>query len=149
VGSAQSAGQSQTLVPIHEDFLEVSKKTYYNFDEQRVEWAKRIRKRNTGEAFGKFRDDERLYDILVDHHPVIETPKLRACKEELLQQNFESDVFLSKHDVDREADKIRDSLLGEPPIVLTVRPPRDNEAPQAASSKPGSEEPPDDDIPFT
>jgi hypothetical protein len=148
-GSAQSAGQSQTLVPIHEDFLEVSKKTYYSFDEQRVEWAKRVRKRSTGETFGKFRDDERLYDILIDHHPIIESAKLRALKEELLQKNFESEVFLSKADVEREAEIIRESLLREPPIVLTTHQPANESAHQAASKAPASEARLNDDIPFT
>ncbi|MCA9095946.1 MAG: type IV secretory system conjugative DNA transfer family protein, partial [Planctomycetaceae bacterium] len=34
-----SVGQSETLVPIHEDFYEVSSRTYFSFEEHRTIWA--------------------------------------------------------------------------------------------------------------
>ena len=143
-GTAESAGQSQTLVPVHEDFIEVSRKTYYTFDEQRTKWAQQIRKRRTGEAFGKFRDDERLYDISVDHHPIAETSKLREHVEELKQRNFESDLFLSKARVEQESEKLRELLLCEPPIdVRTSR--SSNAKSDHANTDPISSDPPSDD----
>lgn len=116
--TGETVGRGQTLVPIHEDFLEVSRKMYFTFDEQRTEWAQRIRTRRTGEAFGKFRDDERLYDLVIGHHPIPDTPRLLESVEELVQRNFASDVFVSKTYVETEGERIRESLLRQPPITI-------------------------------
>ena len=127
-GSSDNVGRSESLVPIHEDFIEVSKRVYYSFDEKRTLWAQRIRGRRTGEAFGKFRDDERLFDIHVDHNPIAPTPKLEAKVQELLQRNFESDLFLSKAEVERRAEQLRELLLHQPPITIRLTPPQNKEA---------------------
>lgn len=114
----QSEGRSETLVPIHEDFYETSSKTYFGFDEQRTLWAQLVRAKRTGEAFGKFKDDPRLYDIAINHHPLPDTPTLLRRVEELKAQNFASDLFRSKSDVEQEADALRRQILGEPKIIL-------------------------------
>ncbi|MCY2990974.1 MAG: hypothetical protein NTY19_24325 [Planctomycetota bacterium] len=116
--TGESVGRGQSFVPIHEDFLEVSRKTYVSFDDQRTEWAQKIRTRRTGEAFAKFRDDERLYDLLVDYHPIPDTPRLLESVEELIQRNFTSDVFVSKAYVETEGERLRESLLRQPPITI-------------------------------
>lgn len=116
----QSEGQSETLVPIHEDFYETSSKTYSGFDEQRVEWAQRVRAKQTGAAFGKFKDDPRLYDIAIDHHPIVETPALLRKVEELKQRNFSSELFRSKAEVELEAESLRARLLVAPKIILAA-----------------------------
>jgi len=137
-GMVEGTGRNETLVPIHEDFLEVSRKTYFSFEEQRTEWAQKVRRRRTGEAFGKFRDDETLYDILVDHYPIPETPRLRESIEELKQLNFASDLFLSRARVEEEGEKLRESLLYEPPITIRSSLPLDlkpvSETPFSGSS---------------
>jgi hypothetical protein len=115
----ENAGQSETMIPIHEDFLEVSRKTFFAFDEQRTLWAQKIRQRRTGEAFGKFRDDKRLYDILIDYDPIVETPRLREKVAELIERNFQSELFLSKPDVEKSFQNLRESLLH--PSTITVR----------------------------
>ncbi|MCA9097741.1 MAG: hypothetical protein KDA36_05125, partial [Planctomycetaceae bacterium] len=123
-----SEGQSETLVPIHEDYYEVSKRTYYSFEEQRTIWAQHIRSKRTGEAFGKFRDDPRLYDIAIDHHPILETPTLLRRIEELRAKNFESDLFRSKQEVERESEVLRRTLLTNPKI--TFQPDADDPSPE-------------------
>jgi len=121
-GTSENESQGETLVPIHEDFVEVSKKVYFSFDEQRTQWAQKVRQRRTGEAFGKFRDDEHLYDIHIDHHPIADTPKLTESLAELKQRNFESPLFLSKAFVERESERLREALLREPPITVRSLP---------------------------
>lgn len=74
----------------------------------------------TGEAFGKFRGDPHLYDLAIDHRPrlVRSTPSVEAKVEELKQANFDSELFLSKAEVERQAEAIRQQLLQGPTIRL-------------------------------
>ena len=118
--SGSSEGQSETLVPILEDFYEVSSKNYSSFDEQKVEWAKELRTAPTGRAFGKFRDDPLLYEIDIDHHPIVETPSLLRKYDELLAKNFESAVFQSKSAAQLEAEELRALVLNPKKILLTT-----------------------------
>lgn len=116
--SGSSEGGSETLVPIHEDFYEISSKTYYSFDEQRTLWAQRIRERKTGAAFGKFRDDPNVYDLDIMHHPLHDSPALERAVDELKSRNFASEFFVSKSDVEREEEHLRRRILTDPPIVI-------------------------------
>ncbi|MBW3598961.1 MAG: hypothetical protein KY475_17025, partial [Planctomycetes bacterium] len=111
-------GRSETLVPIHEDFYEISSRTYFSFDEQRVDWAKRIRSKRAGEAFGKFKDDPRLYDIAIEQHRIPEGPAIERAVEELVAENFESEFFRSAASVKQEEEILRERILGEPPVIL-------------------------------
>ena len=120
-GTAHSKGLSETLVPIHEDFEEVSNKTYFPFDDQMVEWGKLIRTKPTGEAFGKFKDDPNVYDLALTYRPVNDTPEIRQKVEELIQRNFESDFFVPASQIESEAEELRLNLLRRPPIVLDHR----------------------------
>lgn len=117
----ENTGESETLVPIHEDFLEVSNKTYSTFDEQRTEWARRLREKRTGEAFGKFKDDPTLYDIDVTRHPVPEGPANEEAVTELLQKNFESEFFVSAAIVEQQGEKLREEILRAPVIPIESR----------------------------
>ena len=114
--AGESAGRSETLVPIHEDFLEVSSKTYSTFDEERTQWAKRIREKRTGEAFGKFKDDPTLYDIAITRHPQPDGPAIEQAVEELLEQNFASEFFVSSALVEQESEQLRVDIL-RPPVI--------------------------------
>lgn len=115
---SSSEGKSETLVPVHEDFVEISRKTYFSFDEQRIDWAKKIRTKRTGAAFGKFKDDPRLYDLAINHIPIIETPELIENREKLLERNFSQDCFISKEEVERQGEQQRQLLLSGESIVI-------------------------------
>jgi len=146
--TGDTVGRGQTTIPIHEDFVEVSKKVFVNFDEHRTKWAQKVRKRRTGEAFGKFRDDEHLYDIRVDHDPIRETPKLLESVEELKQLNFSSGLFLSRAYVEQESEKLRELLLREPPITIRSEPGHTVETPPKPSSPTRAEPRSTNDDPF-
>lgn len=114
VGKAITEGSTtnESFLPIHEDFEEVSSRSYYSFDEQRTQWAQRVRQMRTGEALGKFRDDPKLYRLLIDRHIVPETPASERAMEELLERNFASEFFRSAAQVEQEEDRLRQSILG-------------------------------------
>ena len=77
-----------------------------------------MRDRRTGEAFAKFKDDPKLYDIHIDRHPVPATAATERAVEELIQRNFESEFFLSAREIERQAERMRQALLQPPQIVL-------------------------------
>lgn len=120
--TARSDGEShstgETLVPVHKNFEEISSKTFFSFEEQKLEWERRIRELPTGFAFGKFKDDPKLYHLRIEQQKTDETPELRRRKEELLQKNFESEFFVSKEAVEREEERMRLALLSNSPILL-------------------------------
>ena len=97
---AHSTGSSETyseaLVDDIEDFYEVSSRTYFTFQEQFQEWAKRIRKMETGHMICKFKDDPKLYHVLGEMLQIPETPTLLKLKEELIERNFEQKYFISR-----------------------------------------------------
>ena len=128
---AHSRSRSQHLVPIHETIEETASITFRSFEEHRQEWRRIVRELTTGMAFGKFVDDSHLYRILIDHRPTIVTPRLEARFQELLQRNFEQDIFISAERADQLAEQHRRALLTQPPIHV---PPNVTDADSAAPS---------------
>ncbi len=118
---SKSRSRSQSLVPIYDEFRELSSIQYSSFDEQRLEWMKTVRRLKTGHCFGKFVDDDSLYRILVDYDPVRETPSALRRLEELLQANFEQDCFMSIAEADRQYELARLSLLRSEKIILPAK----------------------------
>jgi hypothetical protein len=113
-----SNGESESLVPIHEDFQELSSVTFESFDEHLRAWQKKVRNLTTGLAYGRFLDDPKLYHLGIEFDPVDETPELATAVEELLQRNFEQDFFISREEADRLAEQERLRLLTPPAIEL-------------------------------
>ena len=113
-----SLGEHEVNVPIHEEVEEVSSVTFKSFDEERTEWGKDIRTLSTGEAIAKFYNDRALHRVLVDEDPIPDSTQLREAVQELIQKNFESDLFVSAARLDEEAEEIRLSLFQSPTIFL-------------------------------
>ena len=116
----ESRGEHEINIPIHEDFEEVSNITFKSFEERRSEWGRDIRKLGTGQALGKFADDPQLYRVQVHHDPIPDSPQIRAEMQNLIEQNFQSDLFVSAADLDREAEELRQALFHDPPVTLHV-----------------------------
>ncbi|MEZ5951724.1 MAG: hypothetical protein R3C12_21440 [Planctomycetaceae bacterium] len=119
---SMTSSQSETLVPIHEDLTELSSRQYFSFEEQRLEWMRIVRQLKTGHCFGKFADDPNLYRILVKYDPVAETASTQRRLEELIQENYERDFFISSGEADRIAEEARCKLLESPRIVVKSAP---------------------------
>jgi hypothetical protein len=115
---SETSGAHEVNIPIHEDFTELSNVQFKSFDEERTEWGQVIRTLSTGEALAKFYNDRQLHHILVDEDPIPDSPSLRDAVQELIQRNFESDVFVSAARIDQEAEEIRLSLFQPPLIVI-------------------------------
>lgn len=113
-----STGSHEVNVPIHEEVEELAGVTFKSFDEERNEWGKVLRTLNTGEALAKFYNDSVLHRVLIDEDPIPDSTRLRAAVDELIQKNFQSDLFVSAAQADREAEEIRLSLFQPPKLIL-------------------------------
>ncbi|QDU10900.1 type IV secretory system conjugative DNA transfer family protein [Gimesia aquarii] len=116
--SGTTTGRSQANVPIHDTFEEISRITYESFEEQALEWGKQIRQLQTGEAFGMFAGDPNVHFVNVDHLPMYESPQLRDAVDALIEQNFQSEFFISAAEADRETERYRQQLLQGSPFLL-------------------------------
>ena len=113
-----SSGTHEVNVPVHEEITELSGVTFKSFDEETNEWGKVLRTLKTGEALAKFYDDSVLHRVLIDEDPIPDSTRLRAAVDELIQKNFESDLFVSAARADEEAEEIRLSLFQPQKLIL-------------------------------
>ena len=121
--SARSSGSSEsfseTLVDDIEDFYEVNSRTYYTFQEQFQEWAKRVRKLKTGQMVCIFKDDPKLYHVMGEMIEILETPTLLKLKEELIERNFKQKYFISREEAEASLNEMIENLrLGRTPQII-------------------------------
>jgi len=149
--STRTHGSHQTLVPEHEEFLELSSRTYETFEEQRNIWARDIRNLATGHALLRLVNDPRIREVNVRRSApgylrydlqtlAREFPQALDAMDALIEENFQRDFFVPAASVDRDTD-LRLARILRPPIVLPTvttecdspqtsdhtRPPRANE----------------------
>lgn len=116
--NSESSGSHEINVPIHEEVEELSGVTFKSFEEETNGWGKVLRTLKTGEALAKFYDDPQLHRVLVDEDPIPDSERLREAVKELIQKNFESDLFVSAARADEEAEEIRLSLFQPQKLIL-------------------------------
>jgi len=115
-GTSRSYGRSQTLVPIVEDFSEVSSRTFVQFDEQRTLWGQKIRRRKTGTALLQVVDDPHIHEVAVKRSapgflgfdlPTIHKcfPKIIEATERLIERNFENGPFCTPAEIEVETER--------------------------------------------
>jgi hypothetical protein len=133
-GSTESRtrGGHQTLTPEYEQFLELSTRSYYSFDEQRSLWAQAVRNCPTGVAYLRLVDDPRLHEIMVkrstpghlawDMETLLrEFPEALEETDRLVEENFRSDFFVSPEVIDQEVRERLHALL-QPKLTIQTTP---------------------------
>jgi len=121
-------GTHQTLTPDYEQFLELSSRTYYTFDEHRNEWARDVRNLDTGRVLLRLVNDSTLYDVQVKRSAaghlawdmqtlVQELPEALEDMDRLVEHNFQSELFVSPEAIDRETQERLHAVL-HPKLVI-------------------------------
>ncbi len=116
VTSTSSHGRSQTVITDHEDFMELSNRTYSTFEEDCREWARDIRNLKTGHAFLRLVDSPELHHVAIkkstpgflnwDMEQIVrEFPEALEDVDRLIEENFKSDVFVPPAVIDRETQR--------------------------------------------
>lgn len=113
VTSTSGKGTAEHLVPVVEDFQELTTRSYFSFDEMMRCWARDVRNRKTGECYTRLVDDPTVYDVKVQRSapgflsldPVTlrrDLPEVLEAKEQLIEENFRQDYFVSPQIIERE-----------------------------------------------
>lgn len=121
-------GQSETLVPVYEDFVELASRSYTTFEEQKSEWARDIRNLPTGHALLRAVNDPRLHMIKVrrsmpgflgyDQETLqLRYPEVFDRMDQMIEQNFRSEYFVAAEAVDREAESRLERILRNPVVI--------------------------------
>jgi len=112
--SSDTVGHHQTLVPTYDEFLELSTRTYVPFNEQRTEWAQKIRRLKRGCELMRMVDDDRIreveikrsapgflgFDLQTIHR---QFPQAIEDFERLIEHNFQNELFCSPAEIDADA----------------------------------------------
>jgi hypothetical protein len=110
----RTAGRSQTLVPTHMTFDEVSSVTFESFEEYALKWGKELRSLKEGQAFLQLPGSNSIQPVQVDYLPIEETPQLRDAVEELVEKNFASEHFVTQHQANIEYEQCWQEMLRLP-----------------------------------
>ena len=129
--SGSASGTHQTLVPVHEDYLELASRVYQTFDEGLRVWARDIRNLPRGRAFVRLVDDSQLYDVDVkrsvpgylafDNETLREEmPEVLDDVDRLIERNFQSSLFASPKQIEVEMQERLHRLLHKPIVIPTA-----------------------------
>src|SRR5207247_2204329 len=97
-------------------------RTYFNFEEQKQEWARDVRNLQTGEGVLRLVDDPTLHPLKVKRSAPghlnfdLQTiarkfPEALERMDEMIEQNFKSDFFALAEDIDRESEQRLQEVL--------------------------------------
>jgi hypothetical protein len=136
-------GQSEHLVPIHEEVQELASKTFYTGDEWDRMWGKQLRKLPTGAALVRLVNDPKLYKVLIERSAVgylgwdageirRKLPQVLERLDAFLDENFRSDLFSSPQAIDAEAQQRLDRVLRP---VITLQQPTTNASQEGGQTK--------------
>ncbi len=125
-----TTSRHEHLVPEFEQFVELTMRSYYSFEELKAMWARDIRNRNTGEAFLRLAGDPTIYDVMVKRSTpghlqwdmeVLrrEYPQAMEDVAKFIEANFRSDFFTSPQAIDQEAKKRLEAIV-HPGLVGNV-----------------------------
>jgi hypothetical protein len=133
--STSSHGGHQSLVPVYDEFLGLSRRTYVTFEEHQHLWEQKVRRLARGIALLRLVDNDRLFEVAVKRSApghlrwdlatiARELPQAIEEVERLIEGNFQSDLFLSPGEIDRETERriqhvIRPTIrLASPPAQV-------------------------------
>ncbi len=131
-GTSEARGSHETLVPIYEESVELASRTFFNFEEQRGEWGKKLRGLVPGQGVLQISGDQRLHaiDVMrtapmhldVDWATVLKhMPRVAEAYERLLEDNFRKDCFANPALIRLEARERLEQVL-RTSITITTPP---------------------------
>ena len=129
--SGSTSGSHQSLVPVHQDYLELASRTYQTFEEDLHVWGRDIRNLSRGRAILRLVDEPQLYDVDVKRsapgHLAWDAAKLREEMPEvfddvqrLIDRNFASGLFASPHEIEAEM-QARLARVTRPTLILPAQ----------------------------
>lgn len=129
--TGSSSGKHQTLVPVHEDYLELASRVYQTFDEDVHVWGRNIRQLTRGRAIVRLVDDPQLYDVDVKRSAPgylsfdtqvlrSEMPEVLDDMERMIEQNFQSNLFTSPVQIETDMQERLHRLIHKPIVISST-----------------------------
>jgi hypothetical protein len=120
-------GTSQALMAEYEEYMELASKTYLSFDEQKLEWDKKLRQQLPGQGVLDI-PGMGLQELLIKRTSVGELavpwqevlkhlPRVKDAYDRLLEENFRQDCFVSPAVIEKETE-LRLQRVLQPRIEL-------------------------------
>jgi len=130
--SGTSEGTAEHYLPIHETYWEMVNRTYSTFEEDAHEWGRDIRQGIRGMCFVRVVDQKESHRVFVKKSApghlafspdVIakKFPKALEDRDALIEKNFQSDLFVSPAEIERESRERLDRVLN-PRVVVPDEP---------------------------
>jgi hypothetical protein len=121
-GNSYSTGTHEQLVAVHEDFLELVSRTYTTFEEDKHVRARDIRIASRGRAFIRLVDQPHLYEVDIKRSApghlawdaeklAVEFPEALDEVEQLIQENFKQDCFVTPEVIEQETQERLNRVL--------------------------------------
>lgn len=122
-GESQSrgstSGNSESLVPIHRTFDEVSSITYRSFDEHTLRLGKKLRGFKSGEAFFQRPGSVNVEHIQLEYLLIPESASNDDAVARLLEKNFSSETFVSVSKAQKDHDHCLKRLANGEPLSIS------------------------------
>jgi hypothetical protein len=144
--TTNTRGRSQSLVPMYEEYQELSSRSYVSFQEQEALWAQKIRQLPVGHALLKVADwpvprEVRIqrsapgflqYDMQTIHRRF---PRAVDDTHRLIEENFARGPFCTPEQIEREsAERLERVLNGH--IIIPAQPALPSSVPAAPKNNP-------------
>ena len=127
-----SRSHAESILPVYDDFMEITKRTFMTFEEQSHEWGREIRNLRTGQALVRLVDDRNIYRVDIERYQPgylsMDDDRLRRRMpqaiermERFLEENAQSEYFVSPQSIERETELRLESILN-PVIRISTNP---------------------------
>ena len=101
----------EQLVPVYDEFTEVTGVQFTNKDEVVAHWRKKISESTEGRCYLKLVNDSEFYHVDVDYLPLEQNNKLDEAVNKLIEENYQNGPFISAAQADQDFEKIRQQLV--------------------------------------
>lgn len=130
--TTRSRSSGESILPVYDEFFELSRRSYYTFEEQRSLWAQQVRLLKTGQVLARMVNDPTMYRIDVQRHApgylewdiekiMRRRPDAVDAVQAFIEQNFASEYFVSPQTIEHETTLRLERIL-QPTITIHSNP---------------------------
>lgn len=144
-GRSRGTSRAEHLVPIYEEYLELSSRTFVGFEEEWRTFGRKVRDLPTGQAYVRTVDQTGFQHVdvqrsvpghlaLPPHVLAEELPEALEEVEAMIQKNFEADYFCSPAAIERETERRLAGVLQSTISVGTTKLPKTPKSDKSAET---------------
>lgn len=109
--ASNTDGWSEHLLPIYEEFTEVTGVQFRAENEVIAYWRKQFMQATQGKCYGRIVEDASLYHIDVSHLPLRHDQEMDEAIAKLIEDNYKNGPFITADAADKNFEMVRHQLL--------------------------------------